>query len=134
MVKKTGKKLAAMLKTNMLTWFVVVVGAHQALCFIASPANSCLNNGLSLMSKNQAIDAHRLRGGSTTVDEMKIEALRAIGESLRRGGHGTARRKFKKIRKQSSKADEAKFQVYDCTCAIIGTSVVFDLHDRDSWI
>jgi hypothetical protein len=55
--------------------------------------------------------AHHLRGGATAVDEMKIEALRAIGESLRRGGHGTARRKFKKIRKQSSKADEAKFQV-----------------------
>lgn len=45
------------------------------------------------------------------MDEMKIESLRAIGASLRRGGHGTARRKFQKVRKQSSKADEAKFQV-----------------------
>jgi hypothetical protein len=123
-----------MQKINVLTWCVFVVGAHQALCFIASPASTCLNPGLSLTLKHPAIDANRLRGGSTTLDEMKIEALRAIGESLRRGGHGTARRKFKKIRKQSSKADEAKFQVwflsfcrrlFNCDFRKICTTVTF---------
>ena len=44
------------------------------------------------------------------VDELKIEALRKLGASLRIGGRGTARRKFKAVRKQRSKMDDVKFQ------------------------
>ena len=43
------------------------------------------------------------------VDELKIEALRKLGQSLRLGGPGTARRKFKAVRK-AGKMDEVKFQ------------------------
>jgi len=44
------------------------------------------------------------------VDELKIEALRKLGASLRIGGRGTARRKFKAVRKKRSKMDDVKFQ------------------------
>lgn len=44
------------------------------------------------------------------VDELKIEALRKLGASLRVGGRGTARRKFKVVRKKTGKQDDVKFQ------------------------
>ena len=43
------------------------------------------------------------------VDELKLEALRKLGQSLRMGGPGTARRKFKVVRKKA-KVDDVKFQ------------------------
>jgi len=44
------------------------------------------------------------------VDELKLEALRKLGASLRIGGRGTARRKFKAVRKKRGKMDDVKFQ------------------------
>lgn len=44
------------------------------------------------------------------VDELKLEALRKLGQSLRIGGRGTARRKFKSVRKGAGKMDDVKFQ------------------------
>ena len=44
------------------------------------------------------------------VDELKLEALRKLGQSLRLGGRGTARRKFKSVRKGTSKMDDVKSQ------------------------
>jgi len=41
---------------------------------------------------------------------MKVEALRRLGASLRIGGPGTARRKFKVVRKRAGKAEDVKFQ------------------------
>ena len=43
------------------------------------------------------------------VDELKLEALRKLGQSLRLGGRGTARRKFKVVRK-AGKMDDVKYQ------------------------
>ena len=43
------------------------------------------------------------------VDELKLEALRKLGRSLRLGGPGTARRKFKAVRK-AGKTDDLKYQ------------------------
>ena len=44
------------------------------------------------------------------VDVLKLEALRKLGASLRIGGEGTARRKFKAVRKKGGKMDDVKFQ------------------------
>eukprot|EP00960_Hanusia_phi_P077033 768640-Hanusia_phi.AAC.9 len=44
------------------------------------------------------------------VDMHKIEALRKLGASLRIGGPGTSRRKFKNVRAMSDKAEDAMFQ------------------------
>ena len=44
------------------------------------------------------------------VDMLKLEALRKLGASLRLGGRGTARRKFKVVRKKGSKMDDGKIQ------------------------
>ena len=44
------------------------------------------------------------------VDMLKLEALRKLGASLRLGGRGTARRKFKVVRKNGSKMDDGKIQ------------------------
>jgi hypothetical protein len=97
-----------MMRGRSISLAVLLFCLHEAFSFVVSPAAKVFEPSLSV--KNVGLDTNRLRGGSTTVDEMKIEALRSIGASLRRGGHGTARRKFQKVRKQSSKADEAKFQ------------------------
>jgi nascent polypeptide-associated complex subunit beta len=44
------------------------------------------------------------------IDELKLESLRKLGASLRVGGRGTARRKFKVVRKKTGKQDDVKFQ------------------------
>ncbi|KAJ1488894.1 hypothetical protein T484DRAFT_1886680 [Baffinella frigidus] len=45
------------------------------------------------------------------VDELKMEAMRRLGASLRIGGSGTARRKFKNVRTgKADKVDDTKFQ------------------------
>ena len=100
-----------MAKQKHLYTVVLAICLHQALSFVIPQPIICNELSRAFNAHDTIVNNNRLRGGSTTVDELKVEALRVIGAGLRRGGHGTARRKFQKVRKQSSKADEAKFQV-----------------------
>ena len=69
------------------------------------------------------------------VDELKLEALRKLGRSLRLGGPGTARRKYKAVRK-AGKTDDLKYQNSRRKAGVnpVGEIETVEVHKEDGTI